>query len=178
MNGPMLRSLLQQRFHLKIRRDMKEAAVYAIAVAKGGPRLQISKGDCVIIDQEHPPAPIDPHKPLPTVCGLARLNSKGWEAFAVTMDEFAALLSTYADRRVVNRTGLSGTFDIRLDVNADDLGIANRSGDSAQAASRPDQQDTFARIRTAVGKLGLRIESAKGQDESLVIEAVQRPSEN
>lgn len=40
INGPMLRSLLQERFHLKVRKQTKEIPVYAITVARGGPKLE------------------------------------------------------------------------------------------------------------------------------------------
>jgi uncharacterized protein (TIGR03435 family) len=177
MNGPMLRSLLQERFRLKIHQETKEAPIYAITVAKGGTKLQASKRDCITIDPERPP-PIEPDKPLPAVCGMSRLTSKGWEAFAVTMADFATLLSTNADRKVVDRTGLSGMFDIRLDLAADDFGLANRPDDSSQIASRPEQTDIFTRVRAAVQKLGLRVDSGRGPGESLVIDWAERPSEN
>jgi uncharacterized protein (TIGR03435 family) len=178
LNGPMLRSLLLERFHLKIRKETKEVSVYAITVAKGGAKLETSRGDCVAIDPEHPAIPIEPHKPLPAVCGMSRLTGKGWEAFAVTMDEFATLLSTNADRKVVDRTGLPGRFDIRLDLTADDLGLSSRRDDSGQIVSRPEQPEIFPIIRSAVQKLGLRIDSARGSGESFVIDGAERPAEN
>lgn len=178
LNGPMLRSLLQERFHLRIRKETREVPVYVISVAKGGPKLQTSKGDCVTIDPEHPAIRVEPDKPLPAVCGMSRLTGRGWEAFAVTMDEFATLLSTNADRSVVDRTGLSARFDIRLDLTPDDLGLSSRGDDSGQIAGRPEQSDLFAIIRSAVQKLGLRIDSARGPGASLVIDSAERPSEN
>ncbi len=178
LNGPMLRSLLQERFHLKIHQETREVPIYAITVAKGGPKLQTSKHDCITIDPEHPAVPIEPGKPLPAVCGMSRLTSKGWEAFAVSMADFATLLSTNADRKVVDRTGLSGRFDIRLDLAADDFGLVNRSDDSGQNLDHPEQTDIFATVRSAVQKLGLRVDSATGPGESLVIDGAERPSEN
>jgi uncharacterized protein (TIGR03435 family) len=94
------------------------------------------------------------------------------------MDEFATLLSTNADRSVVDRTGLSARFDIRLDLTPDDLGLSSRGDDSGQIAGRPEQSDLFAIIRSAVQKLGLRIDSARGPGASLVIDSAERPSEN
>lgn len=94
------------------------------------------------------------------------------------MADFATLLSTNADRKVVDRTGLSGVFDIRLDLAADDFGLVNRPDDSRQIVSLPEQTDIFARVRNAVQKLGLRVDSGRGLGESLVIDWAERPSEN
>jgi len=174
INGPMLRSLLRERFRLEIHQETKEVPIYAITVAKGGAKLQTSKSDCITIDPEHPALPIEPGKPLSAVCGMSRLTSKGWQAFAVTMADFATLLSGNADRKVVDRTGLSGKFDIRLNLEADDFGLANGPDDSG----RPEQTDIFARVRTAVQKLGLRIDSSRGPGEYLVIDSAEKPSEN
>lgn len=171
INGPMLRSLLEQRFHLKIRKETKEVPVYAITVAKGSPKLQSSSGDCITDDPEHPAIP-DPGKPLPALCGISRLTRKGWEAFGVTMEQFATLLSTIAGRKVVDRTGISGVFDIRLDLNADDF---TRSDDQGQIDIRVEQ---FAEIRSEVQRLGLRIDSARAPVDELVVDAAEKPSEN
>lgn len=179
INGVMLRSLLEERFRLRIHSETKEVPVYEITVGKGGPKLQTSTHDCITIDPENPAKPIvEPGKPLPAVCGLSRLTSKGWEAFALTMAELAMLLSANADREVIDKTGLSGTFDIRLDLTGDDFGLSNRPDDSGQPADRPEQRDTFDRVRSAVHKLGLQIDSARGPGESLVIDGAERPSGN
>jgi uncharacterized protein (TIGR03435 family) len=179
INGPMLRSLLETRFHLRIHSETKEVSVYAITVGKGGAKLQSSKHECITIDPEDPAKPVvEPGKPLPAICGMSRLTSKGWEAFAVTMADLATLLSANTDRKVIDETGLSGAFDIRLDLTGDDFGHSNRSDDSGQTAACPEQTDTLDRIRSAIQKLGFRIDSAKGPGESLVIDEAERPSKN
>ena len=64
MNGPMLRTLLQQRFNLKIHIELREVPVYALTVARGGAKLQPSKRDCLPFDSEHPDVPLEPGKPF------------------------------------------------------------------------------------------------------------------
>jgi uncharacterized protein (TIGR03435 family) len=178
INGPMLRSLLEERFRLRIHSETKGVPVYAITVGKGGPKLQSSQHDCIALDLENPGKPmVEPGKPLPAVCGMSRLTGKGWEAFAVSIADFATLLSANAGRKVIDETGLSGTFDIRLDLTGEDFGLLNRTDDPG-SANRPERTDTFDRIRSAVQKLGLRIDSARGTGESLVIDEAERPSEN
>jgi uncharacterized protein (TIGR03435 family) len=51
MNGPMLRALLEDRFHLVVRRDLKETSVYALTVAKGAaPKMRHTTGSCITFD--------------------------------------------------------------------------------------------------------------------------------
>jgi uncharacterized protein (TIGR03435 family) len=71
MNGPMLRALLEERFHLKLRRETRDVPVYALTVAKSGLKLRPSDGaSCV-------PLPADPSLPMGAKpwCGLPR-NSR------------------------------------------------------------------------------------------------------
>lgn len=174
MNGPMLRTLLEDRFGLVIRRDVKETAVYALTVAKSGAlKVRRSAHTCRTVDPEQP-LPIEPGKPFPVVCGMSRTTEKGYDAVAVTMTRFAELLSDYADRRVVDRTGLSGEFDIHLDLFPSDLG--HPSGDAID--DRRDLTEIFARVQGELQRLGLHIQASKGQVEALFIERAERPSAN
>src|SRR5215469_2054977 len=53
MNGPMLRELLEERFHLVIRREVKEVSVYSLTISKGSvPKMTQSNGKCITIDPE------------------------------------------------------------------------------------------------------------------------------
>jgi uncharacterized protein (TIGR03435 family) len=176
MNGPMLRALLEQRFKLKIHTESKEMPVYALTVAKSGAKLQVSKRDCVVLDPEHPPPPIQPDKPFPTICGMGRLNGQGWEAFAVMMGQFARLLSDYADRKVVDRTGLSGTYDIHFNLSPEDLGVSPDAAPNDGPAVGP--ADVFARVRASVHKIGLRLEPSRAREDMLMIDAAETPCGN
>jgi len=178
MNGPMLRALLEDRFHLVIRRDFKEASVYALTIAKGAvPKMTHSRGGCITFDPEHPPQ-FEPGKPFPAVCGMARTTEKGYDASGMTMGRFAELLSDYADRKVIDRTGLSGDFDVHLNLTPSDLGRPpiNAAEDDTKVAR--DSAEIFTRVRTEVQKLGLHIDPAKGPSESLFIQKAEKPSAN
>jgi uncharacterized protein (TIGR03435 family) len=179
MNGPMLRALLQQRFNLKTHMESREIPVYELTIAKGGPKLQPSKRDCIPFDPEHPDVRLEPGKPLPALCGMSRLSGRGWEAFAVTMADFATLLSNNADRKVVDRTRLSGIFDIHLDLSAEDFGTPSRAAaDSEPPVSRSDPAEVFAIIRGSVQKLGLKLQPSTGRGDHLLVDRAERPSEN
>ncbi len=176
MNGPMLRAVLEERFHLVIRREVKEVSVYSLTIAKGSvPTMPHSTAKCITLDSERP-LPVEPGRPLPVFCGMSHNSDKGYDAFGVTMARFAALLSDYADRRVVDRTGLSGEFDIHLNLSLSDLGhpAMNASDDDARLARDP--AEIFARVRAEVRKLGLQLEPTKGSAESLFVESAERPS--
>ncbi len=178
MNGPMLRGLLEERFGLVVRRDIKETPVYALTAAKGAPlRLTPSTHKCIAVDPGKP-LPIEPGKPFPAVCGMSRTNDKGYDAVAVTMPVFAKLLSDYADRPVIDKTGLSGEYDIHLNLYASDLGHPSASLSSDDARLARDPQEIFSRVRQELQRLGLHIESSKAPTETLYIEKAETPSPN
>jgi uncharacterized protein (TIGR03435 family) len=95
------------------------------------------------------------------------------------MANFCRVLSEYSDRKVIDRTGITGAFDIHLNLSAADLGHPARSlSDPAAPATPPDPADIFATVRSALQKLGLKFESARGAGEFLIIERVEKPSGN
>ncbi len=77
MAGPMLQTLLEERFALKIHRETKELPVFILTVAKSGLKMQRTKeGSCVPVDMNHPPPALVPGQPGP--CGpqsLRRIRS-------------------------------------------------------------------------------------------------------
>jgi uncharacterized protein (TIGR03435 family) len=178
MNGPMLRALLEEKFHLVIRREIKDVSVYSLTIPKRSvPKLPHSTGKCITLDPEHP-LTVEPGKPFPAFCGMSRNSDKGYDAFGVTMARFAELLSDYADRRVVDRTGLSGEFDVHLNLSPSDLGHPTMNASDDEARLARDPAEIFARVRAEVRKLGLQLESTKGPAESLFVESAERPPAN
>lgn len=164
MMGPMLQALLEDRFKLKIRREPREIPVYALKVAKGGFKLKpLKEGSCATIE-----APLG--IPVPVRCGVFIEPRRGALYFhGVSMDLFAMDLSI--DRPVIDRTGIAGIYDFRLDYTPDEV------APTPPGASLDDP--TGPSIFTAVEQqLGLKLEPAKGPGESLVIDHVERPSEN
>jgi uncharacterized protein (TIGR03435 family) len=108
--------------------------------------------------------------------GMGRLNGQGWEAFAVMMGQFARLLSDYADRKVVDRTGLSGTYDIHFNLSPEDLGVSPDAAPNDGPAVGP--ADVFARVRASVHKIGLRLEPSRAPEDMLMIDAAETPCGN
>jgi uncharacterized protein (TIGR03435 family) len=175
--GPVLQTLLEDRFKLKIHRETKELPVYALTVAKNGLKLQ--KSSCTPFDVNNPPPPPRPGEKLPYICGSVREGGSGlnWtlEALGMSMTELARNLSLRLDRTVVDKTGSKETFDVHLNYAREfAAGGPGKSSDPTAAvdSSRPS-------IFTAMQEqLGLRLESAKGPVEVLVIDHVEKPSAN
>src|SRR5206468_11185826 len=118
MVGPMFQALLEDRFHLRVHRDKKDAPVYLLTVAKGGPKLQATtKGACTVVDYNHPPVPLPPGQRRPRHCGSRSMQGKGeglmlMSAYGMTMAQLAGeRLPDFVGRPVLDRTGLDGMFD-------------------------------------------------------------------
>jgi uncharacterized protein (TIGR03435 family) len=179
MLGPMLQALLEDRFHLKIRREQKEVPVYALTVAKDGHKLQATKeASCTPFDPAQPPAPPSPGQHAS--CGVVMPGADGK---LVTYGQTLAGLCPYfagpLGRPVIDKTGIVGTFDIHLELSPRDL-IPAPPGPQVQTdptATTPTP-DPLSSVRFALQKLGLQLESTKGPSEALVIDHVERPSEN
>ena len=186
MMGPMLRVLLEDRFKLKIHREKKEMPVYALAVGKSGIKAHSMKpGDCVAIDLNHMPTPT-PGQPLPNFCGNTSMRMNGqsvtMDGHGMSLPDFSARLSTMLDRKVMDKSGITGLFDFHLEFAPDEAtpmlrggrGVAGDPGNPAPAAeiAGPSIFDALQE------QLGLKLLPDKGPVESLVIDHVERPSEN
>jgi bla regulator protein BlaR1 len=173
MNGPMLQALLEARFRLKVHRETRELPVYALTIAEGGPNLQPFQGNCTPRDFDKPPSEAD--------CGASRLYGSEVQMKAATMAQLCAAFSALLDQHVIDKTGMGGRFNFDLDLPADDSGHLNRPR-SLPATSDPTTPRAppilFNAAEIAMKKLGLNIEPTEGPGDFLVIDHVERPSEN
>jgi uncharacterized protein (TIGR03435 family) len=175
MLGPMMKALLENRFRLKIHRETREIPVYALSVASGGPKLRAAQnGSCVPVDRDHPFTPPAEGQPMPRVCGGVQGTNDGLETYGQTMAGLCLQLAGRLDREVIDKTGITGMFDIHLEAPRGYL----FAGLEADGAPAPDPSDIFAAFQNAVRKLGLRLERTRGPDQFLVIDHVEKPSEN
>jgi len=180
MEGPMFQDLLEERFKLTLHRETRQLPIYELAVGKSGVKLQLStEGSCTRYSVDSPPPPaLTPGQPNGNFCGLhlsvdglnRTLDGKG-----VALAEVATTLSrTYTSnigRNVIDRTGLTGTFDVHLKWAIDPL--------TSPAAPGAAQDIAGPSLPTALQEqLGLRLESTKGPVEVIVIDHIERPSEN
>ncbi len=173
MRGPMLAALLEDRFKLSTHRESREAPIYPLTIAKRGTRLR--PASCTIPDFTSGPVPPPGPRQTP-LCGSGRRERNGlntvWDVYGLNLDGFAHRLSGAVDRPVVDRTGIAGSFDFHLEWAAD----AGAPGAPEAAPSDPAGAPS---IFTALQEqLGLKLVPARGPVEFLVIDHVERPSEN
>ncbi len=165
MTVPMLRSLLADRFKLKIDWESKQVPVYALTVDKAGSKFKATpQRGCAVTDPDHPPAGSAPATGIP-LCGMLPRND-GSGFHGVTMALVCDTLSRRTDRKVIDKTGLEGMFDIPLDWSSSDLESLSNPVDATDA------------VRFALQKFGLRLEPALGPSDNLIVDRVERPSEN
>jgi uncharacterized protein (TIGR03435 family) len=179
--GAMLQALLKDRFKLVLHRETRQLPVYALTVARNGLKLQPAKeGSCTPFSPDAPPLPPAPNAPRLFPCGHPRTGASGlnWtlEGRGISMEALAASLSRVdLHRSVIDKTGLTGTYDVLLKWTVDPLTPAALDNPSAPPAADDLPGPLFISLRE---QLGLRIESAKGPVEVLVIDHAERPSEN
>ncbi len=143
----MMQSLLADRFQLRLHREMKEIPIYALTIDKNGSKLR-ALGD----DEEIPRGRGDPQA----------LTQKG------TFDGLFTLIRAYADRPVIDETGINGRYE-----------AANMHWDEMRDARRTDPMSVQGMLAAAVrDQLGLRLEPRKEPTEVLVIDHVEKPSSN
>jgi uncharacterized protein (TIGR03435 family) len=173
----MLQSLLAKRFQLVIRRDTREMPVYALAVAKNGPKFKESnESDPNIIDL----GGRDNTAGAPRRPQVTKIRRGLLVAQEAPMAGFAVQLSDFLGRIVLDKTGLMGKYDLKLEWQPDEnqvamfqaMGVPEGFGAPAPDPMGPS---VFAALQE---QLGLKLESEKGPVELFVIERVERPSAN
>lgn len=176
MLGPMLQALLEDRFKLKIHRETREGPVYALTLAKGGSKLKpFKEGGCTPTPLTFP---VPPPAPGQRYCkAMISLRSPAVEAEGSTLGEFSKLLNLVLDRPVIDQTGIAKRFDIHLEFSRDEAtpGLNGPAPDAPAAASDPTGPTIFTAIQE---QLGLKLVTAKGPIELLVIDHIEKPSAN
>lgn len=149
---PRLVALLEDRCKLEVRREMREQPVFELVVAKNGLRLHPASGNFRGLH-------------------IARNQLMGE---AATVQMLSTALANQLGRPVLDRTGLVGDFDFKLNWTAPDTPPTIGADQTS-----PTEDQTGASIFTAVREqLGLELKSTRGPAEVLVIAHVERPSEN
>jgi uncharacterized protein (TIGR03435 family) len=188
--GPMLQSLLEDRFKLKLRRETKELPVYVLTVAKSGPKFIPSKErSCTTFHwvRNSPP----PGQSTSIHCGVIELTNiqlnRTLDAVGMRIrgasdiePGLMTFLSRELDRIVIDKTGLTGLFDFRLEWNRAATAALVSSGalndpNKATPSPDPDSPSIFTALEE---QLGLKLESSKGPVEVLIIDHAEKPSRN
>ena len=172
MRGPMMQALLEDRFGLRMHRETREVPVYIMTVAKGAGKLHpTQEGSCKILDPTDLSQSPTAEKPR---CAVVQHVRRGQltiiDIHGVTMGVFTRLI--HSGRPVIDRTRLAGPFDIHLEWEEEVAGPPT-------AANGPASDPPGASFITAVReRLGLRLEPGKGPQEVLVVDHLERATEN
>jgi len=160
----MLRDMLEDRFSLKIHKDSKEMPIYALVVAKGGPKLE-----------EYADAPGASNQPNMMRMGRGQINANG-VPIGLLVNQLAGMVG----RSVIDKTGLTGRYNIKLTWSPDPgEGGALRGPGPGPDGPPPPSSDSGPSIFTALQEqLGLRLESQKGPVELIVVDKVEKPTGN
>jgi uncharacterized protein (TIGR03435 family) len=149
----MLQTLIEDRFKLRLRHETKDLRVYVLTVAKGGPRLDENKSG---EDME------------------ARNSGAGRESYrSFSMPIFANILAAHLDDTVVDKTGLSGSYDFKLEFTPEHVGQGAKDGH--EAAPNLEGPSLFTALRE---QLGLELRRQTVPVELLVIDHIEEPSGN
>ena len=146
----LMQKILLERFGLKLHHEQRELPVFALTVAKGGPRLTPDTSDPNgLMDQQN-----------------SNANGRDVESLTnASMPELAMILQFRVDRPVVDQTGLKGRYDLKLQWTTDE--------------AQTPQPDAPPGLFTAIQEqIGLKLEPVKAPDDVLVIDHIERPSEN
>jgi len=175
--GELLQSLFAERFQLTTHRETRELPIYALVKARAdgslGPRL--TPNPCVW-DFTKPPAP---PKPGEAPCGNVSEGFGRMTLNAMPIPVMLQYLAPKVNRVIVDRSGLTGNFDIELQWTPDQLPprAPGTPADQPIRVNGVDIDPNGPSLFTALQEqLGLKLDSARGPVEVMVIDRVERPS--
>ena len=191
----MLRAMLADRFGFAAHQERRELPIYALTMARPdkrlGARLRPSGPECAPVQPPAgvpvppPPPPPPPgngagrirlifptDEPLGRRCGA--MTAPGWiSARSITMDEFTKRqLSLVVRRPVVDETGLGGAFDLDVIFSPEGMGGALVGPPPAAVSDAPS---LFTALQD---DLGLKLDPRRGPVDVLVVDRIERPTEN
>ncbi len=200
---PMLQTLLAQRFKLAVHRETKELPIYALVVAKNGPKMMESEVVPASKDGADTPPPMSSLTPAQRKMGadgfpIVPTGGRGgitqmqmmpgrmrMKVNMETMAQMADMLSNQLGRPVLDQTGLTKNYQFILDFAPEPGGSMGPMG-MALPPPPPREGGTVADVDAAPSiftalqeQLGLKLEQKKGPVELLVIDRVEKtPTEN
>jgi uncharacterized protein (TIGR03435 family) len=155
----MLRSLLADRFKLRVKHETKELAVYALVLDKKGPKFAE--------DNAHP-----------EIGGISARGRGKFEATSSDFTTFVSILSMQPElggRIVLDKSGLQGHYSFTFQWTPENLTASGSQSAASASSSESSGPSLFTALRE---QLGLRLESIKSPVDTIVIEHIERPAEN
>jgi uncharacterized protein (TIGR03435 family) len=158
----MFQSLLEDRFKLKVHREKREMPVYELTIAKGKPRLTPSSDAPMKLSVEG-----KKWEQTAGQCGTSMwLEGAHLVCHAVTMEQIAAEVSGALQAPAVDRSGLTGTYDLNVLYMPENQKL------------RDDTVPAPTFLQAFPDATGLKLEKGKGPVEVLAIDHMEKPAEN
>jgi len=169
--APLLRSLLQDRFGFQAHTEQRDLTTYDLVMARSdgrlGPKISRADFDCGARATATPPKAGPSGDPVCTITfGPGRILVRGF-----SIGRFAGGLVGQVQRMVVDKTGLTGAWNFELLYTPDQPVRLN----GAIVPPNPDAPSLFTAVQE---QLGLKLESSRGPVDVLVIDRVNRPTED
>ena len=160
----MLQALLQDRFTLKAHWETREGDVYNLVVAKSGSKMGAA-GSMQLSAEE---MKTFGDRPVPPIYQKNDAQGYGFIAHGCSIHQLVEILAGQFGRPVIDKTELTGKYDFMLKYK----GRWDRDRDASDLDPMPPMD------RALQEELGLKVESTKGAVKMLVIDQVEKPSEN
>jgi len=161
----MLQRLLAERFQLKVSHSTKELPIYSLVVAKDGPKFTQST-------TTPPPGPR-----AAVMQGTFRGIGDAFTGTGVNMRMLANWLGIRVGRDVVDKTGLEGTYDLTMHWDADSQRLTT-ADPRLGTVDTPSDSSGLTIFTALKQQLGLKLEPQKGPVEIIIIDHLEKPSEN
>lgn len=175
MEGPMMQRILEDRFNLRIHRETRQGPVYELTLGKRAPKLKpFQEGSCtpVVLGRTLTPLAAPEH-----YCrNIVSPRSVDFEGGTLSM--LAGLLYLMLDRPVIDKTGMTRYFEIHLRFSPDDLAAPRPATDAPGVPAEVRAIDAPGIFQAIQEQLGLKLVPAKGPVDVLVIDHIEKPSEN
>ena len=204
--GAMIQGLLEDRFQLKAHKETRELPVYDLVVAKGGPKIKLSadqtppaplvppggdrgagpRGDAGPVARGPVPGPVPGARGGPGPGPFGTPPPRGafgggrgsMQGAAIPLSNLVNFLTNQLGRPINDKTGLTGLFDFKLEWTPGSEQAPGPFGPNPDAPPPPVPGDGPSLFTALQEQLGLRLESTKGPVEVVVIDSVQKPTEN
>lgn len=185
----MLQALLAERFKLKVHHEMREMPIYALVTTKNGPKLQAPPKDRDCAGQSRSDHSYELTESNRTgVCRAFIPGDGGIYGISVSMTDLSEFMSNWAGRAITDKTGLDGLYDLKLprmvsaNALAPSINAGGRGGGGAGVQTpfgeAPRGNLDLPTVFTAVDQFGLKLEATKGPVDVLVVDEIQRPTED
>ncbi len=160
----MLMAVLVDRFKMKAHIETKERPVYALVLARSGTKLTEVKAHARESNA------IDPAGKDAPPAGGYMASDREVDANGIPIESIVSILTSLAQREVIDKTGLKGKYSFNLKFTPD------READSASATSQDSPEPP---LFTAIQEqLGLRLDATKGPVRGVVVDQIEKPSAN